>query len=523
MESNLYIDGSRGHHSQDEGSQNQHAAPLAFSAQSTAVREMIMDEKKLNDAKVGLGDNTVFSVSSNDEIQGEDGAKTCAAEVVDKYKKELSNRHLQMIAIGGSIGTVGINYVINYIVTLPLELTSASIVINFWHPNINVAVWISIFFVLVIIVNILGVRAYGEVEFVVGMVKVVAVIGFIILGIVINCGGVRSDTRGYLGFRYWKDPGPFNNGFKGFCSVFLSAAFSFSGTEMIGIAASEAKDPAKNVTKATHQVFWRLLIFYALSVFIISIIIPSNMPDLLNASGANSAASPFVLAVRLANIRVLPDIINAVILLSTLSVGSSCTYATSRVMQGLSVNGHLPRFLMYVDAKGRPVYCMLVTLLAGCIAYVGCSSSSTTVFNWLLSLAGLSCFFSWGTICFSHIRFRQAYKRQKRSFYVPYRAPLGELGSWIGVILNVLCLAAQFYIAVWPIGAKPSVNNFFLSYLSAVIFLVCLIGWKLYDRSPIVNLNNVDLDLDRISYSEPTSTNDVESFRPPEEIAPSKA
>ena len=100
--------------------------------------------------------------------------------------------------------------------------------------------------------------------------KVIAVIGFIILGIVIDCGG--APKGGYLGTHYWYDPGAFTN-FYGFCSVFVTAAFAFSGTELAGLAAAEASNPAKSLPKATKQVFWRIMIFYVLATFIVGLIV----------------------------------------------------------------------------------------------------------------------------------------------------------------------------------------------------------------------------------------------------------
>lgn len=119
-------------------------------------------------------------------------------------------------------------------------------------------VWVAVFLVTLTAIQFFGVRGYGEVEFVLSMVKVLACIGFIILGIIINTGGVPTDDRGYIGFRYWGNPGAFRNGFKGFCSVFVTASFAFGGTELTGLAAAEADDPRKQIPKATRQVFWRI-------------------------------------------------------------------------------------------------------------------------------------------------------------------------------------------------------------------------------------------------------------------------
>lgn len=145
-------------------------------------------------------------------------------------------------------------------VTLPLEIVAASLTLEFWSGSrsVNSAAWVTIFLVAIIIINFFGVRGYGEVEFVLSIIKVVAVIGFCILGIIINTGGVPGSDRGYIGAQYWHNPGAFNAGFKGLCSVFVTAAFSFSGTELVGLAAAETENPRRTLPSAVKQVFWRI-------------------------------------------------------------------------------------------------------------------------------------------------------------------------------------------------------------------------------------------------------------------------
>jgi len=161
-----------------------------------------------------------------------------------------------------SVGfAMGWQYAIGWLITLPFEITAAGLTISFWH-HYNIGIWIAVFLSLLIAVQFFGVKCYGEVEFVLGLIKVVAVLGFILFGIIVDCGGVPSDDRGYIGFRYWNDGKngnvAFRNGFKGFCSVFVNAAFAFGGTELVGLAAAEAADPRKSLPKATKQVFWRI-------------------------------------------------------------------------------------------------------------------------------------------------------------------------------------------------------------------------------------------------------------------------
>ncbi|RFU28746.1 hypothetical protein B7463_g7591, partial [Scytalidium lignicola] len=399
---------------------------------------------------------------------------------------------------------MGWNYAMNWLVVLPFELTAAGITIAFWtdpndtgNPSINVGVWITIFLVLIVAINFFGVRGYGEVEFILGMIKVVAVIGFLILGVIIDCGGVPTDHRGYIGAKYWHHPGAFRNGFKGFCSVFVTASFAFGGTELVGLAAAESDNPRKTLPKATKQVFWRITLFYVLSLFLLGLIVPSDDPDLSNATGSNTRFSPFVEAFRLAGIKALPSIFNAVITISVISVANSCTYGSSRTIQALCQQGMGPRFLAKIDRHGRPIYVVIIALLFGCLAYINEASAGGTVFTWLLSLSGLSNFFTWGSVCLAHIRFRKAWKMNGRTTdELPFAAMFGVYGSWLGLGLNILCLIAQFYVALFPIGGSPDAQGFFESYLAAPIVIAFFIGYKIYQRTWRIGVNLSDINID---------------------------
>lgn len=288
------------------------------------------------------------------------------------------------------------------------------------------------------------------VEFVLGVIKVTAIIGFIILAVVIDCGGVSTDDRGYIGAHYWHQPGAFHDGFRGFCSVFVNAAFAFAGTELVGLAAAEAADPRKSLPKASKQVFYRIAGFYILSLFMVGLIVPSDSEDLLGAASDNTKASPFVLAIRLAGIKGLPSVMNAVITISVISVANSCTFGSTRTMQAMAADGMAPRFLAYVDNKGRPVWCIVIQLLFGCLAFIQEAPVGTTVFSWLLALSGLSYFFVWGSICLAHIRFRLAWKAQGHTLKeLPFQAGFGVAGSYLGMGIAWIAVVASFYTALY--------------------------------------------------------------------------
>lgn len=176
--------------------------------------------------------------------------------------------------------TLGLLYSLSWLISFPSELVACSITILYWNPHINPLVWIAIFYVMICAINMFGVKGYGEVEFVLSIIKVLAVVGFIICGICIAAG---VGEQGYLGTKYWQNPGSFNNGFKGVCSCFISAAFSFGGVELVALAASETANPRKSLPRATKQVFWRITLFYIVSAVVIGCLVPYQTPTCFRA------------------------------------------------------------------------------------------------------------------------------------------------------------------------------------------------------------------------------------------------
>lgn len=131
----------------------------------------------------------------------------------------------------------------------------------------------------------------------------------------------------------------FRNGFHGFCGVFVNAAFAYTGTELTGLAAAETDNPKKEIPKASKQVIYRIILFYVVNLAIVGLDVPVNNAALNGSAGASSLHSPFVIAIQLAGIKVLPSIFNAVILIAVMSVANSCTFGSTRTMQALSANG----------------------------------------------------------------------------------------------------------------------------------------------------------------------------------------
>ncbi|POR33743.1 Amino-acid permease inda1, partial [Tolypocladium paradoxum] len=398
---------------------------------------------------------------------------------------------------------VGWNYLFLWSVVLPLELTVCSLVIQYWDAETSVAIWITVFLVAVIIVNVFGSIGFAEEEFWSSLLKLLSIIIFMIISLVLVLGGGPKDGRynEYWGARYWHDPGAFRNGFRGFCSVFVTAAFSYTGTELVGLAAAESNNPIKSLPGAIKQVFWRITLFYILGLFFVGVLIPSNDPRLLSDQAYTDVkASPWVLIGLYANLNGLDHFMNVIILVSVLSIGVSAVFGGSRTLTALAQQGYAPKLFTYIDRSGRPLPSAIALILTGPLAYINLSASGPVVFDWLQALSGLAILFSWGAICLAHIRFRNAWAYHGHSLdEIPFRAILGVSGSWIGLGLCVLVLAAQFFTAIAPVG-KTGVNNaegFFKSYLAFPIVLAFWLLGFLWKRTGWLRLDQIDVDTGR--------------------------
>ncbi|EGW32470.1 uncharacterized protein SPAPADRAFT_61539 [Spathaspora passalidarum NRRL Y-27907] len=385
---------------------------------------------------------------------------------------------------------MGWNYFLQWIVTIPFSLVSAAMTIEYWNKDINSAVWVSIFFVVICAINIFGVKGYGYGESMFSVIKVIAIIGFCILAVILIAGG---GNQGYIGGANWHPP--FVNGFKGTCNTLVNAGFSFAGTELVALAAAESPNPRRAMKKAIKQVFWRIAIFYLLTIILLCFLVRYDDPNLIGNS--SSSASPFVVAISNGGIKVLPSIFNVVILLAVLSVANASVFASYKPLVALGECGYGPKFLTYVDKKGRPMISILICLAFGLIGFIGASKNQETVFIWLLSLSGLACIFIWFSISLAQVRVNYACKVQGISRdNMPFKSFGGDYGAYFCMFLNVLILLAQFYIALYPIGAEPlQVSTFFQAYLAAPIVLVMYIGHKIWTRNWSLYIKAEDMDV----------------------------
>jgi amino acid transporter len=364
-------------------------------------------------------------------------------------------------------------------------------------------VFIAIFLVVIIAINYLGIRFFGEFEFWLSSVKVLVILGLILLTLILALGGGPDGDR--KGFRYWKNPGAFapyiDHGslgkFLGFWSVLVTAVFAYLGTELVGVTVGEAENPRKTIPKAIKLTFYRILVFYVLSIFLLGMVVPYDSKELKDAStkSNSAAASPFVVAISLAGIKVLPGFLNGCILLFVFSASNSDLYIASRTLHGLALKGHAPEFLARTDKRGVPFYALGLSASFCCLAFMNVSSSSKVVFGYFVNLVTIFGLLTWISILVSHIYFVKACRAQNvRPDQLAYRSPFGLWGSYVALFFCCLiAITKNFNVFTHGSWGDFDYKNFITGYLGIPLYLIMIFGYKFIKKSHGVKPEDADL------------------------------
>ncbi len=278
--------------------------------------------------------------------------------------------------------------------------------------------------------------------------------------------------------------------FVGFWAVLIQAGFSYQGTELVGIAAGETENPRKNVPAAIRKTFYRILFFFVFTIFFIGLLVPYTNEDLLS-SASDATASPFVIAAKLAGVKVLPGLINAVLLFVVLSAANSNVYSGSRILVGLADAGLAPAFLKWTTKRGVPYTAVPSTAAFGLLAFLNLSTNGGTVFNWLLNITAVAGFVSWACINACHLAFMRALAAQRIDRdTLPYQAMWQPLFAWYGLFFNILIILTQGFTAFIPWNT----TDFFIAYISVILFGVLYAGHKVVCRTRFVKAADADID-----------------------------
>jgi lysine-specific permease len=391
---------------------------------------------------------------------------------------------------GGFGFALGWNYWYNWAITVAFELVAVQFIMKFWFPDIPGFYWSALFLAVVFGINALTVKGFGESEFLFSLVKVLAIIIFIVIGIFMIFKIMM--TPGTEVFANWsKGEAPFVGGLSALIGVAMIAGFSFQGTEMVGVAAGESKDPQKTIPIAIKQIFWRILLFYVVCIFIIGTLIAYDDPRLLQAaSSENIALSPFTLLYEKAGFAFAAGVMNAVILTAILSAGNSGMYSSTRMLFDMAKNGSAPKAFAKLDGRGVPMNALYATTAIAALCFLTTFIGEEQVFNWLLNMSGMCGFIVWLGIAVSHYRFRKGYIAQGHKLEdLAYRAKFFPFAPWFAFVLCAIVVLGQNYQAVLAGDLLAVIST----YIGIFLFLVIWLGYKWKYKTKLVPYQEMDV------------------------------
>ncbi|KIJ69699.1 hypothetical protein HYDPIDRAFT_79112 [Hydnomerulius pinastri MD-312] len=486
--------------------------------------------------------------------------KTLPASSENETKRAMQSRHLMMLAIGGTIGTgiflsagsaialagpgsallsymvVGL-FVYTVVIALgemaamfpvsgafsvfgsrfvspalgftlgwnywfQCELTAAAIILQFWAPQVQPWEWALVIIVPIFIMQLIHVGVYGESEYWLALIKVLMIIIFIFVGLIYDWGGVKGHPG--PGLANFHNSQAFIGGFSNFAQTFVYAFYSYGGVELVAIAAGESARPYKAVPRAIKATFFRIVLFYVLTILTIGLCINWQDPTLLTAAyDSDVTASPVTVIFQRAGFGAAVHVVNAVLLTAVLSATNSAFYGSSRMLMSLARTGQAPRIFGWVNKRGVPIPALTVSLAVSFLAFLTSIWGEGIVFTWLLNLAGISSLLVWGSIGIISIRFRAAYRAQGRLLSeLPYTQPFFPLLP-IGItVLAILMFAAEGYAAVKEQPFDP--KNVVATYIGVAMYTILYLGYTAYERFGLgerqhfVPLLEVDLDTDAV-------------------------
>ncbi|MDQ8705591.1 D-serine/D-alanine/glycine transporter [Streptomyces sp. LHD-70] len=443
--------------------------------------------------------------------------------------RQLSNRHIQLIAIGGAIGTglfmgsgktialagpsvifvymiigamlffvmramgelllsdlryksfadfasdllgpcagffTGWTYWFCWIVTGIADVVAISGYVAFWWDD--APLWIPALAAVVVLIglNLPTVKAFGETEFWFALIKIVAIVALIVVGLVMVFKGFESTSGATASFaNLWNDGGFFPTGPMGFVAGFQIATFAFVGIELVGTTAAETKDPEKNLPKAINSIPVRVMLFYVVALVVIISVTPWRQ--------ISADKSPFVVMFTLAGLAVAASVINFVVLTSATSSANSGIYSTSRMVYGLAREGDAPASFGRLSSSRVPVNALLLSgvFLLGGVVMVAIGGSIIEAFTLVTTISSVCFMFIWTMILISYIvyRKRRPHLHEASKFKMP------------GGVAMCYVVFAFFAFLIWAFTQKSDTLQALL--VTPVWFLVLAVAWLAMGRS----------------------------------------
>lgn len=386
---------------------------------------------------------------------------------------------------------VGWFYWIIWILVAGIDIITLSKVLQFWSFFRQFSSFsLCIFFLLLLfIINIASVKIFGEIEYWLTIIKVITVIIFLISGFALIFGIFGNSTTQGLSTFVENSKVDGAQGLLGFFAILSTAAFSFGGTESVAVASGESENPAKTMPKAVNQVFFRILIFYVATIFIISAVIKATDSRLLDTS--NILASPFTLVFENAGMTTAATVMNMVICAAVLSAGNSGIYFSSRQLFSLSTRGYAPKRFSKLSVNSSPQLAVFISVIAIFLSFL-LEKYNKTGYYMLLSLVGVLVVCVWTISVYAQVRLRKAIRKQgkEEDALLPYKAKFGLFGSYLAILAFVLVVILQTIADFTHGGIKVAIYDILPPLLIFIIFMV----HKLAKKTKFIPLEKIDLE-----------------------------
>ena len=445
-----------------------------------------------------------------------------------QLQRRLTNRHVQLIAIGGAIGTglfmgsgktislagpsvlvvytligavlflvmralgevmlsdlsyksfadvaadligpwagflTGWTYYFSWLVTAVAEVVVITGYVQFWWPGVPLWLPPTVTVALLLSMNLTTVKAFGEIEFWFSIIKIVAILALVAIGVVMVAVGFTAPNGAVASVtNLWSDGGLFPRGFGGFARAFQIAVFAFIGTELIGTTAAEAKDPHVTLPRAINAIPVRIVLFYVGALTAIMMVTPWRE--------VSAEDSPFVSMFALAGLGVAAGVVNFVVLTAAASSANSGLYSTSRMLYGLAWARQAPRVFKRLTGRSVPGWSLLVTCvgLLTSIPLMSLSGSIMSAFTAVTTVASVLFIVVWGVIVVSYLRYRTRYPERHEAS--AFKVPGGRVAAWGSL--------AFFVFVAWTLTLAQDTRQALL--VSPLWFVAMAVAWAVHRR-----------------------------------------
>ena len=379
-------------------------------------------------------------------------------------------------AIGPWAGfTIGWLYWWFWVLVIPLEAIAAAAILNAWFPAIDTWVFALVVTALLTITNLFSVARYGEFEFWFALLKVIAIIAFIVLGAAAMAGMLPNREVSGLSNLMASFGGFFPNGYAAVVGALLTTMFSFMGTEIVTIAAAESKDPAKQITRATNSVIWRIALFYLVSIFIVISIVPWTDTQLIQVGS-------YQRALELLNIPNAKLIVDLVVLVAVASCLNSAIYTSSRMVYSLAKRGDAPAALKRTNEAHVPRAAVLASTAVGFLTTIANYFAPGEVFTFLLATSGAVALLVYLVIAVAQLRMRKQLEASGQP--IAFRMWLYPWLTW-AVIMFIVCALGT--MLMMPAHQKEVMAT---GLLALAVVIIGVINSKRHAAAPMARVES---------------------------------